>query len=732
MKQARTRLISLLLEDRVQSWARTLYNAYKLQTHETIMPYRLRTQLNAALIFGLVLTSPLVLSVDLDELYDNPDVGDTLDAGDELYDNPDVGDTLDAGDGLMESVESTEYDILDAAGSVDDELMESDGLVEDELMEYADPLEDESSAISDLLFEGSSSALPKDVVMVLDNSGSMKKNDPDFLATRAVSEFISGLDAQTRIAIIIFDQSVSLAVPLTHLSFETRDKIVSSLEKINYKGLFTDSPAAIERAIYELKNNGRAEAQKSIVFMTDGIVDTGKADVDLEKSKWLKEDLAADAADESIKVFGVAFTEAADFQLIQSIAQKTDGEYYRALQASDLQKVFKQINDIINRSPEVDVMTTPVTVPAPAEPSTPVVQQPVIIEVPAQTSQSMSKEERVRSTIMIVAAAVLFITLLAIVYLLLKRSREMSSAANEVVSEAFVNDINNYTGTSQYQLGQKPTMFGRVAGKDTEHLNYLVIPESTIGRRHALIEYKDYGFWVSDQGSINGTFVNDQLINSEVCLKHGDKIRLHKFEFEFVMPEMDDAGVTVMSSTQFAGQANNADAATVLKDSASSIPEVPDMEPEFDITGSVEPEPEPEFDLEMGDDEDEDDEETLIRGDSSVEELANETDPGEEDEDETIARADSDTAAAEAGNALAEDEDSEDETLIPSGKGLQEDQADGDAVEEKESLEDETLMRENFDAIEDEDMTIRKQADEAVDDFFDIGADADNGDGKNN
>ena len=114
------------------------------------------------------------------------------------------------------------------------------------------------------------------------------------------------------------------------------------------------------------------------------------------------------------------------------------------------------------------------------------------------------------------------------------------------------------------------------------------------------------------------------------------------------------------------------------------------------------------------------------------EELANETDPGEEDEDETVARADSDTAAAEAGNALAGDEDSEDETLIPSGKGLQEDQADGDAIEEKESQDDETLMRENFDAIEDEDMTIRKQADEAVDDFFDIDADADNGDGKNN
>ena len=40
--------------------------------------------------------------------------------------------------------------------------------------------------------------------------------------------------------------------------------------------------------------------------MTDGIVDTGDANRDLEKSKWMREDLAADAAENEIKVFGIA------------------------------------------------------------------------------------------------------------------------------------------------------------------------------------------------------------------------------------------------------------------------------------------------------------------------------------------------------------------------------------------------------------------------------------------
>jgi Mg-chelatase subunit ChlD len=619
------------------------------------------TAFGLAIILSLAITPNIVLSVDLDELYDNPDVIAAEEASD-----------------------STAFD-------------------------YVDSNEDESSSLARLLDEGSSFGLAKDVVVVLDNSGSMKKNDPDFLATQAVSEFISSLDTQTRISIVIFDQNVSLAMPLTFLSVEARGTVVDSLKKVNYRGLFTDSPAAIERAIYELKNNGREEAQKSIVFMTDGIVDTGKADVDLEKSKWLKEDLAADAADESIKVFGVAFTEGADFQLIQSISQKTDGEYYRALEAADLQNVFAQINVILNKAPEPDMTTMPESFMEPVQPE-PVVQQPVIIEVPVQAAQTMGKEERIRSTIMIVAASVLFITLLAIVYILLRRGRELSSTSGEVETDAFINDVNNFTASKQYQLGRKPTMFGRVAGKDTAHLNYLVIPESTIGRRHALIEYKDFGYWISDQGSINGTFVNDKMISNEVCLKHGDRVRLHKFEFEFTMPEMDDAGKTVMSSSEYAAPSDTSDAATVLNSAESEMDEMPGAEalddPEFDITGGVEPD----FILEMSDDDENGNAGALV-GES------------EDEEDETLIRDEGSAAVAEP----EPEDESEDETVIPGSMDMEADQSNAESEKGEGNPDDETLMRGSFDANEDEDedMTIRKESDEAVDDFFDIGDDDD-------
>lgn len=546
---------------------------------------------------------------------------------------------------VTELLESSEPSLIEP--SVEEEI--EDEILPDDLTD----LEAESSNVADTI-------LHKDVVLVLDNSGSMKKNDPNFLVNNAVKEFISQQDENTRVGIVIFDQDVRLPVPLTDASMANRETILNSIENINYKGLYTDSPAGIERAIYELKNNGREEAQKSIIFMTDGIVDTGVPEKDLQKSKWLREDLAPDAADNGIKIFGIAFTEAADFQLIQSISQKTDGEYYRAITVDDLPNVFGQIDQIINTPKEEPEPVVEVVQPEPVQVPAPVVEQappaPVIIEVPVQT---MGEEERIRSMIIIAAAIVLTLTLLAILILLIRRNRELKAGSEVAVQEAYINDLQGKTDKQTHKLGTKPTMFGRVAGKDTEHLDYIVVNESTIGRRHALIEYKDYSFWIIDQGSINGTFVNGEMVSSEVRLKHGDRIRLHKCDFEFIMPEMEDSGMTQISNTVFAGQSpliDDSEEATVMRDHDSGMDSSEDATEMRDSDGASMDDNSSASSAEMDFD---------ITGTPSADDLSDlyEPDPDEED---TIIRElpDSNENSDEPEFNLDEDSDSEDETIM--------------------------------------------------------------------
>lgn len=199
----------------------------------------------------------------------------------------------------------------------------------------------------------------------------------------------------------------------------------------------------------------------------------------------------------------------------------------------------------------------PDAVAAPGEPGSPAPDTaPVAVEPPPGSPATIpapgpvstaGQDDRIRSMFILVSAVVLISTLIAIIIILLKRGRESRQEQRRYVAEAFLRDISGSTTQGMYKLGNKPIMLGRVGGKDTEFLDYIVVPSATIGRRHALVEFKDFGYWIMDQGSINGTFVNDRPVSAEVRLKHGDRIRLHKLEFEFVMPEVSESSATVLA-----------------------------------------------------------------------------------------------------------------------------------------------------------------------------------------
>lgn len=491
---------------------------------------------------------------------------------------------------------------------------------------------------------------PKDIVLVLDNSGSMKKNDPAFLTGVAVREFLDRLEGDNRVAILLFDQSARLVMPLTPLTEATRPDFLLSLDKVDYRGLLTDSPAAIERAIYELKVNGRPGADKSIVFMTDGIVDTGDKAMDVEKSRWMREELSSEAADENIRIFGIAFTENADFLLIQSIAKKTSGEYFRAYSASDIDGVFRRVIQVLDRPKPAKVVQdapqtalpeplitlpettlpetgtgTATSLPEVSEPAMGVTQAPSVeaestsassstetgptapatgagelptlslpqldtpassetqasadtSAAPADTPEAASPPEPEPQPEMqptkpppppapapaapasglplplpiLVAVGTGVLVLLIAVVLLVKRKSAKTEPAGEQIPKAFLNDLGGVSQQQSYELNDKLTIVGRIAGTDPENVNYVVIEEPTIGRRHAMIEFKDHSFWVIDQSSLNGTFVNNKRIDTETRLKHGDRLRFHKHEFEFLLLDMFETDRTMMSSTMFA------------------------------------------------------------------------------------------------------------------------------------------------------------------------------------
>jgi pSer/pThr/pTyr-binding forkhead associated (FHA) protein len=59
----------------------------------------------------------------------------------------------------------------------------------------------------------------------------------------------------------------------------------------------------------------------------------------------------------------------------------------------------------------------------------------------------------------------------------------------------------------------------------------LVLDDPTVSRRHATLLRAGGGLVVCDDGSLNGTWLNDRRISSPVSLAAGDRVRIGSSEF---------------------------------------------------------------------------------------------------------------------------------------------------------------------------------------------------------
>ena len=402
---------------------------------------------------------------------------------------------------------------------------------------------------------------PLDMVLVMDNSGSMKKNDPQFLTRKVVTKFMAGFEGKCRLAMVIFDQEVELVESFVDTNDpESRARLLKSLDKVNYKGQFSNIPAAIERAIYEIKIRGRKDAQKGIIFLTDGIVDTGDKKHDFEREKWLKQDLTKESKKQGIRIFSIAFSNTADFSLIQTLALKTDGEYFRAYKPDDIQNVFEKISKAIVSLPQKPVSLTPPAVQPVAtavltkktEKATPptireVKPSPVTIEVTAPPSkkESPAQKDDIFSHLILAGIVILLgVTIIIMVLIIKSRALTKGSGVREprAVPLADLIDVENVTGNKTLPLGKRIIKIGRNPDND------VVISKDTVSGFHAMIEYKDDFFYLEDQRSMNKTYLNEEEIDhhSPKRLKSGDEIMFDIYKFLFILPDQIPSGATVI------------------------------------------------------------------------------------------------------------------------------------------------------------------------------------------
>lgn len=80
---------------------------------------------------------------------------------------------------------------------------------------------------------------------------------------------------------------------------------------------------------------------------------------------------------------------------------------------------------------------------------------------------------------------------------------------------------------SRYLLNQDVVTVGRRPTED------IFLDDVTVSRQHARFVRKDGRFWLSDDGSLNGTYVNRTLIDGPVALRRNDEVQIGKFRMAY-------------------------------------------------------------------------------------------------------------------------------------------------------------------------------------------------------
>ena len=99
--------------------------------------------------------------------------------------------------------------------------------------------------------------------------------------------------------------------------------------------------------------------------------------------------------------------------------------------------------------------------------------------------------------------------------------------------DAYLEDVSGSSRRLRNRLNFPTVYIGRAPRGDGNASGDIVLERPSIGREHAVIEYRDGAFYMRDQGSRNGTYLNGSKLVGEVSLRNNDVIAFHNIEFRF-------------------------------------------------------------------------------------------------------------------------------------------------------------------------------------------------------
>ena len=181
-----------------------------------------------------------------------------------------------------------------------------------------------------------------DVRILIDISGSMKKNDPKNLRVPATKLLLNLLPKGSKAGVWLFGSKTKQLIGLGKVNDKWLDTINRKVKHIHSRGQYTNIADALATASkdWEVEKN----VQRVIIILTDGFVDVSK---DKKKSvisrNRILEKMVPELNKKKVKIYTVALSKNADVDLSKKMALGTDGFFKQINRAEQLEKTFVKV-----------------------------------------------------------------------------------------------------------------------------------------------------------------------------------------------------------------------------------------------------------------------------------------------------------------------------------------------------------------------------------------------------
>lgn len=184
-----------------------------------------------------------------------------------------------------------------------------------------------------------------DVVLVMDESGSMRKADKERLAIEAAKLFVDmEKTSNASIALVEFSNKVVSSGLLDTSQQENKNQLKEVLDGVRYSApAHTDTGAGLLEAVSVLDGSD-VRNEKVIILFTDGKtdIDAGTPNRTIEDSLNDVNTAIQEAAQKGYKIYciGLNADGKVDEEMLRNIAASTDGQYKIATDVNDLPDFF--------------------------------------------------------------------------------------------------------------------------------------------------------------------------------------------------------------------------------------------------------------------------------------------------------------------------------------------------------------------------------------------------------